>query len=163
MNFTFQCQVILEPKFELAQAHEPGNMLSRVGSLGMPSMAIPSSMLAVTTLIQTRVMPIPHTGSPHTGAHIFAPQTIHSHSHSTIIHAYLTAICFAHNMHIDPATIHKSLHTYAQSILPSHTSSASQHIQTEPPIPRHFHNYNNGLTLGDMVFSEKSTPWGCAM
>ena len=82
MNFTFQCQVVLGPKFKLAQAHEPGNMLSRADSLGTPRMAIPPRVLAAATLMQTRVVPKLRIGSSHTGAHIFTPQQTDTHTQS---------------------------------------------------------------------------------
>ena len=68
MSFIFQCKVILGPEFDPVQAHEPGNMLSRADSLGMPRVAAGPSMLTVTPLMQIRAIP-----TLHTGAHTFTP------------------------------------------------------------------------------------------
>lgn len=113
MNFIFQCQVILGRKLKPAQALEPRNMFSRADSLGMPKVAVPPSVLAVTTLMETRAVLSLHTdsshrGSVHTAAHrhtaskpIHVPQT-----HSNTLRTY---------MHIDTAAVYKSLHTHTRA------------------------------------------------
>ena len=137
MNFTFQCQVVLGPKFKLAQAHEPGNMLSRADSLGTPRVAIPPRVLAAATLMQTRVVPKLRIGSSHTGAHIFTPQQTDRHTHTeSKPHTCLKPT--AAHMHIDPLATHKSLRSRARTALRSHTSQPSQHTRVlGSPAPSH--------------------------